>query len=217
MHKALSCTCPLKFPPLLFFHPSYQFCNETWPLLPSSSISFSLLIVVIFLFFCVCKVLLIMPPHFHFFCPYSFCLFLICDPLLFVLSHCLRNSVCWIRCCLVLPHLSSYLVLVADCCIFFHFLLPLFFLLVYWHVVCFQQPKTYSPPPLYVQLSLGSMELDPWLSGQVGGLAIQSFHIQSIFSARPGAALKIRCQSSVKESASKKLLQRVGVLLWWIV
>ncbi len=59
---------------------------------------------------------LIMPPHFHFFCPYSFCLFLGCDPLLFVHSCCLRKSVCWISCCLTLPHLSAHLVLVNSWC-----------------------------------------------------------------------------------------------------
>ncbi len=70
-----------------------------------------------FSFTCVCKVLLMMPPHFHIFCPYSFCLFLVCDPLMFVPSCCLRTSVCWISCCLILTHLSTHLVLVADCCV----------------------------------------------------------------------------------------------------
>ncbi len=86
-----------------------------------------------FLFSGVCKVLLIMPPKFplFLFCPYSFCLLLVCDTLLFVPSLCLRKSVCWISCCLILPHLLSHLVLVADCCIKFSPLyVALFFLLV---------------------------------------------------------------------------------------
>jgi hypothetical protein len=46
----------------------------------------------------------------------------------------------------------SHLTLVADCCIYFlQFLLPLFSLFVYCHVVFFQKPKTNSPSPLYVQ------------------------------------------------------------------
>jgi hypothetical protein len=36
------------------------------------------------LFSCVCNVLLIMPPHLHFLCPYSLGSFLVCDLLLFV-------------------------------------------------------------------------------------------------------------------------------------
>ncbi len=170
MHKAL---CSLKFPPFLIFWPSYMFCNLTWPLLPSSSSSLSFLIVILFLFSCVCKVLLITPPHFHFFCPYSFCLFLVCDPLLFVPSCCLRTSVCWISCCLILLHLSTHLVLVADCWIRFSLLFVASFLplgLLAWF--CFQQPKTNSPPPLYVQSSLGSMEFVRWLSGRSGWLDV---------------------------------------------
>ncbi len=159
-----------------------------------------------------------MPPHFHFFCPYSFCWFLVCYPLLFVPSHCLRKTVCRISCSLILPHLLSYLVLGADCCIKVSpFLLPVFFPLVYWHVLCFQHPKTNSPSPLFIQLVLGSMGFDPWLSGQAGGLDVQSFLILSNFSACPGAVLKIGCQSTVKKSASKKSVQRVVVLLWQIV
>ena len=46
-------------PPSSLFSPnSNQFCNVTWPLLPSSPISLSLLIVVIFLSSSGCKVLL---------------------------------------------------------------------------------------------------------------------------------------------------------------
>ncbi len=78
-------------------------------------ISLSLLIVVMFSFSCNCKVLLIMPPHSHSFCPNSFWLFIVCDTLLVVPSCCLRKSVCWISCCLIFPPLLSHLVLVADC------------------------------------------------------------------------------------------------------
>ncbi len=97
MHRALRYTCSLKSPPSLFPPNPNQFCDMTWPLLPSP-ISLSLLIVVIFLFSCVCKVLCIMPPHFHFLRLYSLCLFVVCDPLLFLfmLSPCLGKSVCWI-------------------------------------------------------------------------------------------------------------------------
>ena len=157
MQRALRCTCSLKFAPSLIPPNPNQFCDVTWPLLPlpSSPISLSLLIVVIFLFSCVCKVLFIMPPHFHFLHPYSLCLFLVCNPLLlFMPSPYLRKSVCSISCCLILPlpHLLSHLTLVADCCIYFlQFLLPLFSLFVYCHVVFFQKPKTNSPSPLYVQ------------------------------------------------------------------
>jgi len=76
-----------------------QFCDVTWPLLPSSPISL-LLIVVIF--------------HSHVF---AMC-FLSCLPIctssvrtlsvnfLFVTSSCsCRKSLCWIGCCLLLPHL----------------------------------------------------------------------------------------------------------------
>ena len=50
-HRALPCTCSQKFPPFSFVFslPSNKFYHATWPLLPSSSISLSLLIVVIFL------------------------------------------------------------------------------------------------------------------------------------------------------------------------
>ncbi len=49
MHRALCCTCSLKFPPFFPLPPTNpnQFCYVTWPLLPSSPISL-LLIVVIF-------------------------------------------------------------------------------------------------------------------------------------------------------------------------
>ncbi len=152
MQKSIPLHLFSEIPPLLFSHPSHQFWYVNWPLLPSFSITLSLLIVVICLFSCIWKVLLIMAPHFHFFCLYSFCLFLVCDPLLFVPSCCLRKSVCWISCCIILLHLSTHLVLVADCFIKFSpFLLPLFFFLVYWHGVCFQQPKTKSPPPPNLQ------------------------------------------------------------------
>jgi hypothetical protein len=81
--------------------------------------------------------------------------------------------------------------------------------LVYWHGSLFSEPKTNSPPPLYVQSSLGSMGFARWLSGQSGGLVVQSFLILSIFLACPGAALKFGYQSSVKESESeKKLVQK---------
>ena len=49
-----------------------------------------------------------MPSHFHFLHLYSLFLFLVCDPHLLVPSPCLRKSVCWIGCCLILPHLSSH-------------------------------------------------------------------------------------------------------------
>ncbi len=179
-------------------------------------LNLSLVVDFSILFLCVCKVLLILSPHFHFFCPYSFCLFLVCDSLLFVHSCCLRKSVCWISYCLILPHHSTHLVLVADCCIKFSSLfVASFLLLVYWHVVYFQQPKTNSPPPLHAQLSLGSMRFAHQLSGWSGGLVVQPVLILSNFSARPGAALKFGYQSSVKASENKKkLVQRVLVLLW---
>ncbi len=146
---ALRCTCSLKFPPLLFSLSPNQFCNVSWPLLLSSPISLSLLIVEIFLLSCICKVLLLIPPHFHFFRPYLFCLFLVYDPLLFVPSPCLRKSVFLEWLLPILPHLVSHLILVTECRInFLCFVLPLFSLLLYWHAVCFQQPKTSSPPPL---------------------------------------------------------------------
>ncbi len=94
------------------------------------------------------------------------------------------------------------------CCLFIY-------LMVYWHVVCLQQFKTNSPSPLYVQSSLGSIGFAHWLSGQSGELVVQSFLILSNFSAFPGAALKFRYQSIVKESESKnQLVQKVMVLLW---
>ncbi len=83
--------------------------------------------------------------------------------------------------------------------------------------ILFSEPKTNSPPILYVQSLLVSLGFAPWLSGWAGGLAVQYFLILSNFSACPGAELKIGCQSSVKESASKKLVQRVLVLLLQIV
>jgi hypothetical protein len=74
-----------------------------------------------------------MPPHFHFFHPYPLSLFL------FVIPSCLCPTLAsenlWLL--PILPHLTSHLMLAADCCIIFpHFLLPLFSLLVYWHVFC---------------------------------------------------------------------------------
>ncbi len=44
------------------------------------------------------------------------------------------------------------------------------------------------------------------MSGQSGGLIVQSFLILNNFSACPGAALKFGYQSSVKESESEKKL-----------
>ena len=66
----------------------------------------------------------------------------------------------------------------------------------------------------YKVLPLGSVGFAPWLSGWAGGLSVQSFLILSNFqqfSACLAAALKIGCQSSVKESVSKKVVQRILV------
>ena len=127
MHRALPCTCSLKFSPFsfLFSLPSNKFYHASWPLLPSSSISLLLLIVVIFLFTCVCISHLICTSSLP---PFVFSLFIswLCPPPVRAFP-CLRKSVCWIDCCLILPHFSTHLVLVADCRVnFLQLLLPLF-------------------------------------------------------------------------------------------
>ncbi len=128
MHKALRCTCSLKFPPFLFSHPPYQFCIVTWPLCCHLSPSLSLIGDCSNIFNspvfskCCLSCLLI------FTC--SVCILSViscCDPLLSVPSRCLRKSVCWISCCIILLHLLLHLVLVAVCYKkILHVLSPLF-------------------------------------------------------------------------------------------
>ena len=104
MHRALYCTCSLKslpfsFPSLLQILVSFTMYLITVAVFPNLSIVDCNDI----LFSCVCNVLLIMPPHLHFHCPYSLCQFLVCDPLLFVPKICLLY---WL---LPTPHTSFVL------------------------------------------------------------------------------------------------------------
>jgi hypothetical protein len=103
MHRALCCTCSLKIPLLLFFLPPTspnQFCGVTWPLLPSSPIYYLLLIVVIFHSPVFAKCWLSCLPI----CTSS--VRTLSVNFLFVTPSCLcQKSVCWIGCCLVLPHI----------------------------------------------------------------------------------------------------------------
>ena len=111
-----------------------------------------------------------------------------CDP-----SYCLcQKSVCWIGCCLILPHLLSDLVLVADCCIIFS---PVC-------VASFLSHGLFTWSSIHARLlTLESMRFAPSLSGQAGELAAQSFFsFLSNFSACSAAALDVGCQSSVKAS-----------------
>jgi hypothetical protein len=63
-----------------------------------------------------------------------------------------ENSDCWIGCCLILAHLLSHFMLwLIAVSKFLHFLWPPFALLVYWCILCFQQPKTTSSLPIYPQ------------------------------------------------------------------
>jgi hypothetical protein len=64
---------------------------------------------------------------------------------------------------------------------------------------------------------LSSMGFSPWLFGRASWLVAPSYLILSHFSACSVVELKIGCQSSIEESASKMLVQRVLVLLSWIV
>ena len=132
---------------LLFSLLPKQFWDVTWPLLPSSSISLSLLIVVIFVFSCICNILFIIPPHFHFLRLYSLCLFHVWDTLLSAPSPCLRKSVYWIGCCIILPHLMPHLELVDDWHVNFSPVVVASFLSL-GLLAC---TKTNSPPPLSVQ------------------------------------------------------------------
>ncbi len=216
MHKALCCTCSLKFPPSLFStFVSVLWCNLTtvavflnlsiifgcsiiFTLLCLESaayhtISFSLLLSIFFLF-----ISCLWPPP-------------VCA-LLLLQNICLLDQ--------LLPYpLTSF----NSSCACDWLLYKIFFVIFCLFstprfigiVVCFQQPKTNSPPTLHIQLSLGSMGFACWLFGRSGGLVVQSFLILSNFSACPRAALKFEYQSSVKESESeKKLVQIILVLLW---
>ena len=92
-----------EIPLLLFSLPPTnpnQFCNVTWPLLPSSPISL-LLIVVIFYSPVFAKCCLSCLPI----CTSS--VRTLSVNFLFVTPSCsCRKSLCWIGCCLLLPHLS---------------------------------------------------------------------------------------------------------------
>ncbi len=176
-----------EIPPLLFSQPSYQFCNVTWPLLPSSSISLSLLIVVSFLFSCVAAY------HASSFSLLLsvFSLFISClwPPPVHVLLF--PQIICSLDQLLPYPPTSFnsscacgwllYKIFFIVCCLFS----------TSWFigmVVCFQQPRTNSPPPLYVHLLLGSMGFAHWLSGQSGGLAVQYFsNSKQFFSSSRGS------------------------------
>ena len=117
---------------------------------------------------------MIMPPHLHFLHMYPLCLFLVNDPLLFVPSSCLRKSVCWIGCCLILPHLLSHLVLVANCRINFSLVFVASFLsLGFLEYLFFNSSlrQNSSPPSLSVQgyCHWEARDLLPdCLAGQVG-------------------------------------------------
>ncbi len=142
----------------------------------------------------------------------------VCEPLLFMPSCCLRKSVCWISCCPILPHLLSHLVLVAVCykknspCFVASFL-PLGLFACGLFLAARDLVTSYSMyTTVIVKHGICSLIVWPgrWVSCPVFSDSKQIY-------SSPRDRLKIGCQSSVKETASKKLVQRVLVLLWWIV
>ena len=131
--------------------------------------SLSLLIVVICVFSCVCKLLFIMPSHLYFLRLFSHCLFHICDPLLFSSPPCRRKSVCWVslaadmsptcrpdNVCRVIWTLfptqktPTYPVKWVGCCIILPHLLP--------HLVLVDDHHINFSPPVVASFSL----LDYW-------------------------------------------------------
>ncbi len=121
MYRALRCACSKLFPPFsfpFFFNFNvFAICNKTWSLLLSApisntSLSQSWLYTQCTFYSHVLAKCCILPPHVYFFHPYSFNLFLVCNPPpIRVLHLCLRKSDYWLldplNCCLILLHLSS--------------------------------------------------------------------------------------------------------------
>ena len=172
-------------PSSLFSPNSNQFCNVTWPLLPSSPISLSLLIVVIFLSSCGCKVLLsclliftssicTLSVYFLFETPSCSCL---CPPLasenLFVGSVLLPT-----------PPTPTYVISSCACGWLLYLFSPVFVLsflslgLLVCMVVYFQLSSLKLIHLLLCTIrlsSLGSMGFAPWLSCLAGELAVSLF------------------------------------------
>ncbi len=118
------------------------------------------------------EVLFIMSPHFHFLCPYSLCLFLVCDPFLFVPKICLLD---W-----MLPNPPTSFISSCSCgWLPYHFFVASFLSLGLFVYYAFSSTLLLYSIRTRL-LSLGSMRFAPWLSGRASGLA--AFNSTQFFS-----------------------------------
>ncbi len=156
-----------------------------------------------------------MPPQSHFFHPYSFCLFLVCvhPP---VCALVLPHKICLLDQLLPNPPTSFFS---SHACgfNFSNFLLPLFFLLVCWHAVCFFSSPSLIHLLLYMfkVIVLGKHGVYSLIFSMGRLVRCPVFFNSKQFSSLPRGS--IESWMPIVRSASEKLVQRFLVLLWRIL